>query len=62
MLKLNDCQLTQNKNISVFGPGTGLGTCLLTHDGKNYNIYPSEGGHVELSTIDQFDWHYKQYL
>lgn len=60
MIKVNDSLISTHKNISVFGPGTGLGTCLLTYDGSNqYNVYSSEGGHVELSCIDSFDWNYK---
>lgn len=62
MMKVNDVPITPNKNIAVFGPGTGLGTCLLTHSGSQYNVYSSEGGHVEFSTLDQFDWKYKEYL
>ena len=35
----------------VVGPGTGLGQGLLCkgHGSKYYDIFPSEGGHVEFS-------------
>jgi glucokinase len=33
----------------VIGPGTGLGVGWLVHNGERYQVYPSEGGHVDFA-------------
>ncbi len=34
--------------IGVIAPGTGLGEAFLTHNGRHYVAYPSEGGHSDF--------------
>jgi glucokinase len=36
----------------VIGAGTGLGEGLLVWNGDRYDIYPSEGGHVDFGPTD----------
>lgn len=38
---------------AVIAPGTGLGVAYLVWDGKGYNAYASEGGHVDFAPTDQ---------
>lgn len=47
----------------VVGPGTGLGQGLLCkgRDSKYYDVFPSEGGHVEFSVRTQEDWELAQF-
>src|SRR3989339_895009 len=39
-------QAKARKPVGVIGPGTGLGTVCLFHDGNRYCVVPGEGGHV----------------
>jgi glucokinase len=43
--------------IGVIGAGTGLGQGFLTHDGKAYQVFGSEGGHADFApkTLLEFD-------
>jgi glucokinase len=38
--------------VGVIGPGTGLGTALVTPDGR---VWPSEGGHADLAPTTAFE-------
>jgi len=40
------------------GPGTGLGEGILTKSSfsKCYEIFSSEGGHVDFSVTSEEDW------
>jgi len=56
-LKTNDLEVINAGNpkptypIACMGAGTGLGVCYLTWDdnAKEYNVWPSEGGHAEFA-------------
>jgi len=39
--------------IAVIAPGTGLGEAYLCWDGKGYQAYPSEGGHVDFAPLTE---------
>jgi len=36
----------------VVGAGTGLGVCMLTWQGDDYAVHPSEGGHTDFAPIN----------
>ena len=48
-----------NKNklpIACVGAGTGLGQVYLTHDGQDYNVSASEGGHTDFAPRNQLEF------
>lgn len=47
-VKLNDAQPVPNAPIACLGAGTGLGEVYLTHNGVEYDVWPSEGGHADF--------------
>ena len=38
---------------ALIGAGTGLGQALLPHDGHQYRVLPTEGGHADLAPGDE---------
>ncbi len=46
---LNEGNPSSEGAIAVIAPGTGLGEAYLVWDGKRYESYPSEGGHVAFA-------------
>jgi len=38
------------------GAGTGLGEAFLTNSGKEYDVYPSEGGHADFAPRDEIEY------
>ncbi|MGG6270590.1 glucokinase [Leptolyngbya sp. AN03gr2] len=51
-----------NAPISVIGAGTGLGQGYLIHDGKQYQVYGSEGGHVDFAARTELEFQLSHYL
>jgi len=47
-VKLNDALPVPNAPIACLGAGTGLGEVYLTHNGHEYDVWPSEGGHADF--------------
>lgn len=47
----------------VIGPGTGLGQGIIAKgsDSKNYDVFPSEGGHVDFTVRNQEDFELMQF-
>jgi glucokinase len=47
----------QNAPKATIGAGTGLGQGLLIHDGTNYNIISTEGGHCDFAarSVEEFE-------
>lgn len=39
----------EREPIAVLGAGTGLGEAFLVHDGRDYLVVPSEGGHTDFA-------------
>ncbi len=37
---------------AIIGAGTGLGVGIMHHDGKQYNVLATEGGHVDFAPTD----------
>ncbi|TCV86739.1 glucokinase [Sulfurirhabdus autotrophica] len=46
----------------VLGAGTGLGVCFLTLCGDHYQVFPSEGGHVDFAPADELESTLLRYL
>lgn len=50
-------------NMAIIAPGTGLGEAGLYFDGKEYHIFPTEGGHCDFAprtAMDMALYHYLQ--
>lgn len=50
-----DVALPEEGVISIIGPGTGLGVCLLIRSAGRYQVIASEGGNMDFSPHDQVD-------
>ncbi len=51
-----------NAPIAVIGAGTGLGQGYLIHNGQEYQVYSSEGGHVDFSARTELEFQLSRYL
>lgn len=51
-----------NAPIAVIGAGTGLGEGYLIHDGKEYQVFGSEGGHVDFAAKTELEFQMAHYL
>jgi glucokinase len=47
---------------AVIGAGTGLGECFLTHNGSNYDVWGSEGGHADFAPRNVTEWEIFQHI
>jgi glucokinase len=47
---------------AVIGAGTGLGEGLLVHDGTDYQVIPTEGGHTDFAARSIQEFEFGQYL
>lgn len=55
-IDIGDGMSNINSPVTVFGPGTGLGSALLIpNENQSFDIYPTEGGHVALSARSQLE-------
>ncbi|GAP98295.1 glucokinase [Leptolyngbya sp. NIES-2104] len=52
----------KNAPIAVIGAGTGLGQGYLIHNGKEYQVYGSEGGHVDFAARTELEFQLSHYL
>jgi glucokinase len=48
--------------IAIIGAGTGLGHCFLVPQGDNYQVFSSEGGHVDFAPRSELEFQLRQYL
>jgi glucokinase len=55
-------QFKQNAPQAVIGAGTGLGEGLLIHDGTDYQVIPTEGGHTDFAARSRQEFEFSQYL
>jgi glucokinase len=62
LLMLNKGQAIPKGTIGVLAPGTGLGQAFLVWDGKDYQAYPSEGGHTDFGPTSNLEIQLLQYL
>ncbi len=47
-----DKPFENNTNVSVLGPGTGLGVAQLVRWGDDYQVIETEGGHIDFAPLD----------
>ncbi len=47
---------------AVIGAGTGLGEALLIHNGTEYQVIPTEGGHTDFAARSIQEFEFVQYL
>jgi glucokinase len=52
-LVLNSGSRVNFAPIAILGAGTGLGQANLVHEGSNWNVVPSEGGHADFAPQDE---------
>jgi glucokinase len=50
-----DAPLPASGVISIVGPGTGLGVCLVVRGDGRYRVIASEGGNMDFSPHDELD-------
>jgi glucokinase len=55
-------QFQQNAPQAVIGAGTGLGEGLLIHNGTDYQVIPTEGGHTDFAARSIQEFEFGQYL
>jgi glucokinase len=55
-------QIHQTAPKAVIGAGTGLGECLLVHNGTDYQVIPTEGGHTDFAARSIQEFEFLQYL
>ncbi len=55
-------QIHHNAPKAVIGAGTGLGECLLIHNGTDYQVIPTEGGHTDFAARSIQEFEFLQYL
>jgi glucokinase len=48
--------------IAIIGAGTGLGQGLLIHNGREYQVMPTEGGHVDFAARSRPEFELFEYL
>ncbi|MEH2067079.1 MAG: glucokinase [Nostoc sp.] len=48
--------------VAIIGAGTGLGQGFLIKQGNNYQIFPSEGGHVDFAPRNEIEFQLLKYL
>ncbi len=48
--------------IACLGAGTGLGEVYLTNNGKNYDVWPSEGGHADFSPRNELEFNLMNFM
>lgn len=52
----------ENGPIAVIGAGTGLGQGYLIHNGQNYCVFGSEGGHADFAPRSLLEFELSRYL
>lgn len=61
-VRMNDNQAVEGAVKIVVGPGTGLGQGLLCKGGDgHYEVFPSEGGHVDFTVRTREDFELLEY-
>ncbi|MCC5656157.1 glucokinase [Nostoc sp. XA010] len=48
--------------IAIIGAGTGLGQGFLIKQGKDYQVFPSEGGHADFAPRNEIEFQLLRYL
>lgn len=63
LLTIQEAEVVAGAPIAVIGAGTGLGEAFLVSlDGKNYEVFSSEGGHVDFAPRSLPEFELQQYI
>jgi len=52
---LQEGQKSQNTVKAIIGAGTGLGQAIMVHNGQDYDVLCTEGGHVDLAANSEIE-------
>jgi glucokinase len=55
-------QIDRTAPKAVIGAGTGLGQCFLVHDGTDYQVIATEGGHTDFASQSPQQFEFVRYL
>lgn len=59
---INDIAPQPGAPKACLGAGTGLGECFLTHNGHEYDVWPSEGGHTDFAPRDEIEFKVMEHI
>jgi glucokinase len=59
---LQNGKLQPDAPIGIIGAGTGLGQGFLVKQGKDYYVFPSEGGHADFAPRNELEFQLLKYL
>ncbi|NMG20260.1 glucokinase [Brasilonema bromeliae] len=62
LLTLQAGKLNPEAPIAIIGAGTGLGQGFLIKQGENYQVFASEGGHVDFAPRTELEFQLLKYL
>lgn len=62
VIPINDVPVTADAPKACLGAGTGLGETYLTYNGREYDVWASEGGHADFAPRDEIEWKLLQYF
>ncbi|MEM1253606.1 MAG: glucokinase [Cyanobacteria bacterium P01_H01_bin.21] len=62
LLTLQAGDLNTDAPIAIIGAGTGLGQGFLMNCGGRYQVFPSEGGHVDFAPRSELEFQLRRYL
>ncbi|MGD1855510.1 MAG: glucokinase [Leptolyngbyaceae cyanobacterium] len=62
LVTLQTGSLNSQAPIAIIGAGTGLGQGFLINCGGQYQVFPSEGGHVDFAPRSELEFQLRHYL
>lgn len=62
LVTLQTGHVNANAPIAIIGAGTGLGQGFLINCNGHYQVFPSEGGHVDFAPRSELEFQLRQYL
>ena len=62
LVTLNEGEAQSGGNLALIAAGTGLGEAALFHDGAQYRVAASEGGHADFAPRNQLEMELLAYL
>jgi len=62
IVPLNKVEAKKREVKSIIGAGTGLGEAFLTWNGKEYDVFPTEGGHASFAPRNTVEFKMQQYF
>lgn len=62
LITLQAGEFNTDAPIAIIGAGTGLGQGFLMNCGGRYQVFPSEGGHVDFAPRSELEFQLRRYL